>query len=97
MGDLERISKKIAIPEKPDAGRFDRVFRALWALCLGAGIPYNYDFGAFESIASYLAWAINNITSILYNPIGELKNRTIELILALAQAFDIKLEILKEE
>lgn len=93
LSDAIRILEKIQIelePPKEPKNKLLRVFRATWMICAGSAIPFPFD--KFDSIWDYLGWAIENTTSILSNPEGEFRRRTVELINALAALANINVE-----
>lgn len=93
LSDAVRILEKIQIelePPKEPKNKLLRVFRATWMICAGSAVPFPFD--KFESIWEYLGWAIENTLSILADPAGEFRRRTIELINALAALADINIE-----
>lgn len=93
LGDLERIAAKITEkPAKSPISAWERIFRAVWDLCAGSAVPYFADWNTFKDVWEYLRWAILHTWEVVENPVGYLRTRTITLIQALADAFEISIE-----
>ena len=95
ISDAIRILEKLEAPLEPpkdSKNKFLRVLRASWMLCAGSAVPFPFD--KFEDIWDYLGWAVSNTLSILENPEGEFRRRTIELINALADLLGIRIDFL---
>lgn len=94
MSDAIRILEKLQgelDPPKEAKNKFLRLLRASWMICAGSAVPFPFD--RFESIGEYLSWAVTNTLSILADPQGEFRKRTIELINALADLIGVNLVV----
>jgi hypothetical protein len=88
LSDIERISRNAKPAPTPQPDKWEGVFRALWRVSAGTALPYPTDH--FESIIAYLKWAIENSLEVIKDPIGTLKQRTYELVIALVRAFELE-------
>lgn len=87
---LEKLQGELEPPKEPK-NKFLRLLRASWMICAGSAVPFPFD--KFESIGDYLGWAVTNTLSILADPQGEFRKRTVELINALADLIGVNVEV----
>jgi len=75
-------------PVEPHEDKWERIYRAAWRCFAGSAIPFPADWD--RPLLDTLKWAIVNSFIMLQDPARYLRQKMWELVLALADLYDLE-------